>query len=200
MNVIINYNAGNLYNLKNALDFLKIPNQITSTPKEILSAERILFPGVGAFQHAIDNLNQSGMREAIFEKISQGTPFLGICIGLQLLFTESQENGIHQGLDLISGTVTRFNHNLKIPQIGWNQVEFQNDPLVENIPNHSFFYFVHSYHVTPSNSDITLGTTNYGQSFTSMIRYKNIWGVQFHPEKSQTAGLQILSNFCSIHY
>ena len=197
MNVIVDYQAGNLANLKNALNYLGLDNQIASNAKAIEKASRILMPGVGAFQPAMESLRQSGMVEAILEKIDAGVPFLGICLGLQLLFTEGREGGRHQGLGIIEGVVVRFEHELKIPQMGWNQVVFcRKDPLFRNIPDNSHFYFVHSYHGIPQNSEITLARTDYGLPFTSVVHSGNVWGVQFHPEKSQTVGLELLNNFC----
>jgi glutamine amidotransferase len=197
MNVIVDYQAGNLANLKNALNYLGLDNQIASNAKTIEKASRILMPGVGAFQPAMESLRQSGMVEAILEKIDAGVPFLGICLGLQLLFTEGREGGRHQGLGIIEGVVVRFEHELKIPQMGWNQVVFcRKDPLFRNIPDNSHFYFVHSYHGIPQNSEITLAQTDYGVPFTSVLHSGNVWGVQFHPEKSQTVGLELLNNFC----
>jgi len=199
MNVIINYNVGNLYNLKNALDFSGIKNKLVSHPEEILMADRILLPGVGAFSVAIQELKKSGMLEAIQEKIMAGNPLLGICVGAQLLMDESEENGKNAGIGLISGNVKRFNHNLKIPQIGWNQVvQKKKDPLFEGIPDNNHFYFVHSYHILPNKNENFLGVSNYGYDFVSAIRKDNIWGVQFHPEKSQNPGLMLLKNFCKI--
>jgi len=139
----------------------------------------------------------------ILEKIGGGTPFLGICVGLQLLFSEGHEGGVHEGLGIIKGKVIRLGgipleHKLKIPQIGWNQVSYSHEnPLFQNISNHNYFYFVHSYFGVPSQSDVILTTTEYGESFPSAVHTQNVWGVQFHPEKSQDAGLQLLKNFCT---
>lgn len=197
MNVIVDYQAGNLANLKNALDYLGLPNQIVTEAAPLKKASHLLMPGVGAFAPAMHSLRQSGMMATILEQISGGTPFLGICVGLQLLFTEGQEGGSHRGLGLIEGSVVRFEHDLKIPQIGWNQVSFcQEDPLFANIPDHSYFYFVHSFHGIPKEANITLAETEYGTPFTSVVHWENVWGVQFHPEKSQSVGLQLLENFC----
>ena len=199
MNVIIDYKAGNLLNLKNALDHLGLPNQIVQDAHQVRLAQRILFPGVGAFAPAIANLKKSGMLEALHEKIQGGTPFLGICVGAQLLFQEGEEAGNHQGLGVIEGKVIRFRHDLKIPQIGWNQVSLlSEDPLFQKISNQSYFYFVHSYHFVPDQRSDILATTEYGYAFASVIRRQNVWGVQFHPEKSQEVGLQLLKNFCTL--
>lgn len=199
MNVIVDYKAGNLQNLKNALDFLGLPSTIVTAAAPILKADRILLPGVGAFGHAADNLRQSGLLEAILEKVQSGTPLLGICVGMQLLFSQSHEMGVHEGLNLVPGKVVRFDHELKIPQIGWNQTEFlREDPLLQGIESKSYFYFVHSYHGVAESRDNVLATADYGLEFNAIVRKDNVWGVQFHPEKSQNAGLQLLKNFCSL--
>jgi len=199
MNVIINYKVGNLYNLKNALDFSGIKNRLVSDPNEVRMADRILLPGVGAFSPAIQQLKNSGMLEAIQEKVKDGNPLLGICVGSQLLMDESEEDGIHSGIGWIPGKVKRFNNNLKIPQIGWNTVvQRKRDPLFQGIPDNNHFYFVHSYHLLPSKKEHLLGISNYGYDFVSVVRKDNIWGVQFHPEKIQNAGLKLLKNFCNI--
>ena len=199
MNVIIDYKVGNLYNLKNALDFSAVENQLVSDAVGVRDADRILLPGVGAFAPAMQHLRNSGMLEALQEKVKAGTPLLGICVGAQLLMDESEEDGSHAGLGWIPGKVKRFHHDLKIPQIGWNQVfQQQNDPLFLKVTDEMHFYFVHSYHLQPENSEHVLGLSNYGYDFASVVCKDNLWGVQFHPEKSQNAGLQLLKNFCTI--
>lgn len=153
MNVIIDYKVGNLYNLKNALDFSGVGNQLVSHADEVRKADRILLPGVGAFGPAMEHLRNSGMLEALQEKVQAGTPLLGICVGAQLLMDESEEDGTRVGLGWIPGKVKRFQHELKIPQIGWNQVsQEQKDPLFKNVADEMHFYFVHSYHLNPENS------------------------------------------------
>ena len=197
MNVIIDYKVGNLYNLKNALDFSGVENQFVSHADDVRKADRIVLPGVGAFAPAMEHLRNSGMLEALHEKVQVGTPLLGICVGAQLLMDESEEGGIHPGLGWIPGKVKRFQHELKIPQMGWNHVSQQKiDPLFQNVADGMHFYFVHSYHLHPENSDHVLGLSNYGYDFASVVSKDNLWGVQFHPEKSQNAGLQLLKNFC----
>ena len=137
--------------------------------------------------------------EVMEEKVQSGTPLLGICVGAQLLMDLGQENGPHQGLGWIAGEVSRFEHQLKVPQIGWNEVEFcKPDPLFQGLRNGSYFYFVHSYHLRPNDLEVVLGETEYGYPFASAVRNDNVWGVQFHPEKSQQAGLQLLQNFCTL--
>ena len=199
MNVIIDYNVGNLHNLKNALDFNGIQNKLVSKANDVKKADRILLPGVGAFAPAMDHLKHSGMLEALHEKVQSGVPVLGICVGAQLLLDNSEEDGFHDGLGWIKGRVKRFNHKLKIPQIGWNFVkQKKNNLLFKDVSDEMYFYFVHSYHLVPKNSFQVLGTTNYGYDFASVICKDNLWGVQFHPEKSQNAGLQLLKNFCTL--
>jgi glutamine amidotransferase len=199
MNVIIDYKVGNLHNLKNALDFSSVENQLVSTADDVRKADRILLPGVGAFSPAMEQLKNSGMLDALQEKVQTGTPLLGICVGAQLLMDESEEDGTHAGLGWIPGKVMRFQHQLKIPQMGWNQVSQQKaDPLFQEVADEMHFYFVHSYHLLPQNSEHVLGLSSYGYDFASVVRKDNLWGVQFHPEKSQHAGLQLLKNFCTL--
>jgi len=199
MNGIIDYKVGNLHNLKNALDFSGVENQLVSHADELKEADRILLPGVGAFGPAMEHLRNSGMLEVLQEKVQAGTPLLGICVGAQLLMDESEEDGSRVGLGWIPGKVKRFQHELKIPQIGWNQVSQQKkDPLFQDVLDEMHFYFVHSYHLRPENSGHILGLSNYGYDFAAVVRKDNLWGVQFHPEKSQNAGLQLLKNFCTL--
>ena len=199
MNVIIDYNVGNIHNLKNALDFGGIENRLVTNPDEVKKADRILLPGVGAFAPAMDHLKKSGMLEALQEKFQSGAPMLGVCVGAQLLMDNSEEDGLHEGLGWIKGKVKRFSHELKIPQIGWNSVKKQkNNLLFNHVSDEMYFYFVHSYHLELRNLDQVLGMTNYGYDFASVVCKDNLWGVQFHPEKSQNAGLQLLKNFCTL--
>jgi len=200
MIAIIDYDVGNLYNLKNALDFQGIANRIVREPGELEGADHIVLPGVGAFRPAMERLQAAGMVPVVRARIAAGVPFLGICIGLQLLFEVSEEGGEHAGLGLIPGRIVRFPAGgLKVPQIGWNQVAFQrDDPLLADIPDHSYFYFVHSYHATLADPAHALGLTEYGETFPAIVRRGNVWGVQFHPEKSQNAGLRLLKNFAAI--
>ena len=199
MNVIIDYKVGNLHNLKNALDYSRVENRLVSKADDVRNADRILLPGVGAFAPAMEQLRESGMLEVLQEKVEAGTPLLGICVGAQLLMDESEEDGTHAGLGWIPGKVKRFQHNLKIPQMGWNQVSQQkNNPLFQEVADEMHFYFVHSYHLNPENSEHVLGLSNYGYDFAAVVSKDNLWGVQFHPEKSQNAGLQLLKNFCTL--
>jgi len=199
MNVIIDYKVGNLHNLKNALDYSSVDNRLVSVPDDVRKANRILLPGVGAFAPAMEQLRKSGMLDVIQEKVEGGTPLLGICVGAQLLMDQSEEDGTHVGLGWIPGKVKRFNHQLKIPQMGWNEVSQQKeDPLFQGVDDMMHFYFVHSYHLLVENSEHVLGLSSYGYDFASVVRKDNLWGVQFHPEKSQNVGLQLLKNFCTL--
>ena len=199
MNAIIDYKVGNLHNLKNALDYYAVKNQIVSDAEDILKADRIMLPGVGAFSPAMEQLRKSGMLAALEEKVMSGVPLLGICVGAQLLMDESEEDGMHTGLGWIPGKVKRFQHQLKIPQIGWNQVSQQKEDFLFNkVADEMHFYFVHSYHLLPEKREHVLGLSSYGYNFASVVRKDNLWGVQFHPEKSQNAGLQLLKNFSTL--
>ena len=199
MIVIVDYGVGNLSNIKNALDFQGLENAIVDDPRRIAGAGHIILPGVGAFRPAMERLRKAGMEDVVRERIAAGCPFLGICVGMELMFDESEEDGLHKGLGLIGGRVVRFSHDLKIPQIGWNDVAHQReDPLLEGIPDSSYFYFVHSYHAVLTDGGDALGVTEYGVPFPAIVRRDNMWGVQFHPEKSQHAGLRLLRNFAGL--
>ena len=199
MIAIIDYNVGNLYNLKNALDYQGLQSRIVRHPAGLAAASHIILPGVGAFGPAMDHLRQAGMETVVRERVAAGVPFLGVCVGMQLLFDRSDEDGLHQGLGLVPGRVVRFRGELKVPQIGWNQVAWQHaDPLSEGIPDDTYFYFVHSYHAVLHERGDALGLTEYGESFPSVVRHGNVWGAQFHPEKSQNAGLRLLKNFAAL--
>lgn len=195
MIAVIDYGLGNLRSVAKALEVVGAKTKVTNNPDVITQAKAIVFPGVGAFHRGMENLNRLGILPAIFDAIKNNKPFLGICLGLQLLFTESEEHGIHKGFDIIKGRVKRFTGNMKIPHMGWNQVKLQRSGLFKDIPDNSYFYFVHSYYVEPEDKDVVIGTTEYGIDFTSAINKGNIWGVQFHPEKSTELGLKILENF-----
>ena len=199
---IVNYGVGNLQSVKNSLDFLNIPNAIVDNPKEIQKFDKIILPGVGAFGAAMEKLNSLGFAGEIKKFASENKPILGICLGMQLLFDEGYEHGRHKGLGLVEGKVLPFNEKVKdlpLPQIGWNNITKENtSPLLENIENNSNFYFVHSFYCEPEEKDIVSASSDYGIKFASIIHKKNIFSCQFHPEKSQTAGLQILKNFASL--
>jgi glutamine amidotransferase len=200
MIAIVDYNVGNLYNLKNALDFLGLENRIVRHPADLAGAEHILLPGVGAFRPAMEHLRLPGWVPALRERVAAGVPLLGVCVGMQLLFDESEEDGLHEGLGLLKGRVVRFRgEGLKVPQIGWNQAAWQReDPLLEGIPDGTYFYFVHSYYACLDEPGDALGLTEYGETFPSVVRHGTVWGAQFHPEKSQNGGLRLLQNFAAL--
>ena len=197
---IIDYEMGNLKSIYKVLNYLSVKALISSDSKVILNADGVILPGVGAFGAAINNLNEKKLIPIINQIINEKRPFLGICLGLQLLFTESYEMGQFYGLNLIKGKVISFERSNveKVPQIGWNNVEFQNEDhfLVENIPNNSYFYFVHSYYAIPESRESILGITEYGSTkFASIVCKDNIVATQFHPEKSGKYGLRLVQNF-----
>lgn len=196
MIAIIDYQMGNLRSVQKAFEKVGFEAQITDDPKKILEAEAIVLPGVGAFGAAMKRLEEAELVEPIRKSINSGKPYLGICLGLQMLFTESEEGGWYQGLDLIPGKVKRFAEGLKIPHIGWNQIKIKKEvPILKGIEDESYVYFVHSYYVIPEDKSIIATTTNYGADFVSMIFFDNVYATQFHPEKSQKIGLKILENF-----
>lgn len=190
---IIDYGSGNLQSVKKAFDYLRVKTKITSNPKEILNADKIVFPGVGNFGEAMKNLRK---RKLLFpikkELISQKKQYLGICLGLQLLFEESEESPNVKGLSIFQGKVKKFERG-KIPQIGWNKVipKKRGDEIFRE----GYAYFINSYYVVPENELIIAATTNYFGKFTSAIKYKNITGVQFHPEKSGSFGIEFLQRW-----
>ncbi len=195
---IIDYGMGNLRSVQKALETVGIEAEVTDDPGQVIKASGVVLPGVGAFEDAIVNLRKKGMDNAIRDVVQGGTPFLGICLGMQLLFSESEENGIHRGLDLIPGRVIRFSDDEKVPHMGWNQLEqVRPSAIYSNIPDQTYFYFVHSYYCLPE-GDETIGTSSYGVSFPAAIQKGNLLGVQFHPEKSSTMGLRLLKNFAGL--
>ena len=199
--IIIDYGMGNLRSVEKALASVGGRPRISADPETVSKAQRLILPGVGAFGDAMENLRRNGMDDAIREAVHAGVPLLGLCLGLQLLFAHSEEFGSHKGLDLIPGNVRKFNDaDLRVPHIGWNQIEeLQPNPLFENIANGSYFYFVHSLYVEPENSGDVLSRTDYGIRFCSIACRNNVWGAQFHPEKSQDNGKRLLKNFLAIH-
>lgn len=193
--VIVDYKMGNLPNVKRAVELFTKDVIISSDVEEIKKADKILLPGVGAFGDAIRNIEELGLREAIVEA-SKTKPFMGICLGMQLMFEKSEEDLSVEGLGIIKGRVEKFkNIDLKIPEIGWNSVSKPKESKILNgIENNSYFYFVHSFHVVPE-EEVAAGITNYGYDFVSVIEKDNIMATQFHPEKSHDEGLKILKNF-----
>jgi len=164
--------------------------------KELRQAKRLVLPGVGAFAACMNALREHGLVELVRERALGGTPLLGVCVGMQMLFEESEEFGATKGLGLIRGKVKRFAEDLIVPHVGWNQIK-QKQPhaLLAEVANNSFVYFVHSYYCEPASDAVVIGGTDYGLDYASVVADTNIWGVQFHPEKSQSVGLKILSNF-----
>lgn len=198
---IIDYGMGNLLSVQKALDTLGFPARITDQPKEVVKASGVVLPGVGAFKDAMAALKATGLEEAIKEVCQSGKPFLGICLGFQLLFEDSEEGGRVPGLSLLPGKVRRLPSGLKIPHMGWNQVMYPRPGvLFRGIPEGSFFYFVHSYHVEPHNPEVVVAETDYGGRIVAAIEQGNLFGVQFHPEKSSTLGLKLLANFGRLVY
>lgn len=196
---IVDYGMGNLRSVQKAFQKLGFDALITDKPAEISDSSHIVLPGVGAFKDCMHNLESRGLAEPIVREVAKGKPFLGICLGLQLLFEESEEFGCHKGLGLIRGRVARFpNSGLKVPHMGWNRVKRAGEArLLDLSDDGAFFYFVHSYYVMPD-EDVTATTTEYGLTFTSSIEKENIFACQFHPEKSQTQGLKLLKKFGEI--
>ncbi len=202
MIAIIDYGMGNLRSVEKGFQKTGIDVKVTDKPADVRNAQGVVLPGVGAFKGCMNELCDLNLNEAVTETIRGGKPYLGICLGLHVLFTESEEFGSSRGLDIVKGRVVRFNPDnkeLKIPQMGWNQLNIKNNnPLFKGIPDKSYFYFVHSYYVAPEDNSIISTTTDYGIEFTSSIWKDNIFAVQFHPEKSQSLGLQVLRNFGNI--
>jgi imidazole glycerol-phosphate synthase subunit HisH len=198
--VIVDFGMGNLRSVEKAIAAVGGAPLISADPATILKAERLILPGVGAFGDAMINLEQKGLDDAVREAVYAGKPLLGLCLGLQLLFSRSEEFGSHKGLDLIPGKVCRFDDSiLRVPHVGWNQIEpVRPDPLLKNISDGSYFYFVHSFFVEPDRQEDVLTWTSYGMPFCSIACRGKVWGAQFHPEKSQDVGKQLLRNFLDV--
>lgn len=200
---IVDYGVGNLRSVEKALEKVGCLAVVTGDPKEIAAAEAVILPGVGAFGAAMQSLAQAGLTEVVREAATDGRPFLGICLGLQLLFEASEESfgaegGVVRGLGVLPGVVRRFPPGLKVPEIGWNTVEWTREhPLMAGVPNRSFFYFVHSYYAVPAAEADILGVTEYGVRFASSVTRGPLAAHQFHPEKSGEVGLQLLANFAA---
>jgi len=196
---IIDYGMGNLRSVEKGFEKVGVKARVVTDPAEVDRAEGVVLPGVGAFAEAMENLKNTGMDEAVKKAIREGRPFLGICLGLQLLFEASEEWGHSRGLGIFPGLVRRLPELLKVPHMGWNQVKFMGEhPILKDVPDNSAFYFVHSYYVDPEQDAIRAGITDYGMQFTSAVGYENVFAIQFHPEKSSTLGLRILRNFGGI--
>jgi len=197
---------GNLRSVQKALEAVGARARVTSDPAEILSARSVVLPGVGAFGDCMANLNRLGLADVVRSAVRSGKPFLGICLGLQLLFEESEEFGPVRGLGILPGTVVRFSPSaengghLKVPHMGWNTVHLRKrTAFFDVVPDNAFYYFVHSYYVEPANPDVIATTTTYGREFVSGIQHENIYAFQFHPEKSQKLGLALLKKFSELN-
>ncbi len=209
MIAIIDYGMGNIHSVNKALQLFGAKTIITNNPRDIQSAEKAVLPGVGAFDDAMLELEKQGLTKPIKEYTKSKKPLLGICLGMQLLFEESQEASKTKGLGILKGKVRRFQggKGLKVPHMGWNQLKMGTRrrvqgtgqcPLLKNIPDNSNVYFCHSYYPYPKDKNIIAATTDYGLEFSSVVWQDNIYGVQFHPEKSQKTGLRMIENFVNL--
>ena len=196
MIAIVDYGAGNLRSVVNAVAKLGYQSKITSSPAEVLKAQAVILPGVGAASDTMANIKRLGMVDPIRQLIAEGRPFFGVCIGLQILFTGTEEGGWHECLGAFRGRVRRLPSGLKIPHMGWNQVkQITSHPVFDGIPDEANFYFVHSYFADTDDKSVIAGITDYGTSICSMIIKDNLIATQFHPEKSGNHGLRMYSNF-----
>ncbi len=197
MIALIDYGIGNLRSVEKALSAAGADVRLTEDPEVILNAHKVVLPGVGAFADGMSGLRQRGLESAVRQIVERGTPLLGICVGMQLLFEVGEELGEHPGLGLLPGRVRRFSAaSLKVPQTGWNQLlNCASHPLLQNLPADSYAYFNHSYYCAAAQADDILAYTEYGLQYASVVGRGRLYGVQFHPEKSQAVGLQILRNF-----
>jgi glutamine amidotransferase len=196
MIAVIDYGAGNLRSVTNALLKIGCHPTVTSKPDVVLKADAVIFPGVGAAKDVMNSLKKSKLDSAIKEFIGTGKPFLGVCIGMQVLLSSTEEDGGHDCLGIVPGTVKRLPQGLKVPHMGWNQVK-QNvrHPIFDGIPDNENFYFVHSYYADPDDASVRIGTTEYSVEICSALCKGNLIGTQFHPERSDTYGLRFYSNF-----
>lgn len=199
---IVNYDMGNIYSIANAVRALGFEARIVDTPEDILASDLLILPGVGAYRDAMTKLRSRALDTAIREYVRTGKALLGICLGMQLLFDSSEENGGEKGLGILSGSVLRFPSvaGYRIPQIQWNQVEpAHSSEMFDGVPAGEYFYFLHSYFVSSVQDSAVVGVTNYcGTTYCSAIECRNVWGAQFHPERSGPAGLRILVNFLKL--
>lgn len=206
MVTIIDYDIGNLRSIEKGFERVGVDVVRTDDPRRILDADRLVLPGVGAFGACIDEIRHRGLEEPIRTSIDAGTPFLGVCVGMQLLFETGHEKGTHRGLGVLPGRVVHFEEasggnmdDLVIPHMGWNTlVPTRDHPLLDHVDENPYVYFVHSYHVVADRSADVLATTTYGHDFPSVVQHDHVYGVQFHPEKSQGVGLQLLENFATV--
>jgi glutamine amidotransferase len=199
MIAIIDYGAGNLRSVVNAISRLGYEANVTTSPADVLKSQAVILPGVGAAADTMANLRQQGLDEPIRQFIAEGKPFLGVCIGMQVLLSDTEEGGNHQCLGIIPGRVRKFAPGLKVPHMGWNQLEQKvAHPVFEGIADGANFYFVHSYYVEPDDKGMVAGETEYGIPFCSVIARDNLIATQFHPEKSGEVGLKIYDNFIKV--
>lgn len=196
---IIDYGVGNLRSVEKAFAANGHDAIVTSEKRELRNASKLVLPGVGAFAACMNAFREGGLVELVLERVALGVPLLGVCVGMQMLFEESDEFGKSRGLGLLRGRVCRFGEELVVPQVGWNSIQQRKEHvLFAGIDDESFFYFVHSYYCEPADPGVVTGETEYGVRYASVVAQQNIFGVQFHPEKSQTVGLRLLSNFAQI--
>lgn len=196
MIAVTDYGAGNLHSITKALERQGLDVRITESPQTLAGAEALIVPGDGAFGPAIARLRELGFAERIRAYIQSGRPFLGVCLGMQLLFDESEEDGTHRGLGLLPGRVVRLPAGVKVPHMGWNQLQIvRSSPLLDGIETGAYVYFVHSYHAVPQDPAIVAATAEYGASVAAVVGRDNLWATQFHPEKSGPVGLRMLANF-----
>jgi len=207
MIAIIDYDIGNLRSVQKALEHVGAEARLITKPRELARADKVVLPGVAAFGDAIEELRSMGLVDPLRKAVAEGMPFLGFCLGLQLLFETSSENGRHTGLGILPGNVVRFDfssadlagHRLSVPHMGWNQLAIRRPcPMLNGIDDGAFVYFAHSYHVVPADEAVTATTTAYGLEFVSSVWKDNIFATQFHPEKSQAVGLRLLENFVRV--
>ena len=193
----MNYGVGNLRSIRKGLEKSGAQVKITHNPTELIASDAIVLPGVGAFAPAVKKM--APIADVVAEAMDSGKPIFGVCLGLQLLFTQSSEGGTIKGLDFISGNVVKLPDTVKTPQMGWNTIDFAKaHPLLDGVKDHSYVYFVHSFYPQPTDPDTVVTTTQYGVKFASMVARKNLFATQFHPEKSSKTGLTMLKNFVKI--
>ncbi|CAM3510486.1 imidazole glycerol phosphate synthase subunit HisH [Paenibacillus lupini] len=198
MIAIIDYGMGNLHSVSKAVERLGYEAVVTADPAVIAAADGAILPGVGAFGDAMDNLRETKLDEATKAYAASGKPLIGICLGMQLLFTQSEEHGVNEGLNLLPGKVIRFQGDYKVPHMGWNKLNFlQDSPLFKGLEE-GHVYFVHSYHAKPEVASDLLATTDYHQQVTAIVGRGNVYGMQFHPEKSSELGIKLLGNFLAL--
>ena len=197
---IIDYGVGNLRSVEKAFAATDCEAIVSSKETDLRAAQKLVLPGVGAFGACMRALSERGFDELVRERVEAGTPLLGVCVGMQILFEESDEFGATPGLGLLPGRVRRFSDELVVPHVGWNRIQQrQSHVLFDDVENGSFFYFVHSYYCEPEDKSVVAGETEYGSNYASVVAKDNICGVQFHPEKSQDAGLRLLQNFARLN-